>query len=77
MLQKQKIIAPRTVSLLVVPTVLFIYFRFATDSPYVFTSFWNGPVTYLDKYEDRLKKARDTIASASARKQAVMDKYLK
>lgn len=31
----------------------------------------------LDKYEDKLKKAREIIASASSRKQAVMDKYLK
>lgn len=46
--KNKKIIASRTVSMLLVPTVLFFYFRFASDSPYVFTSFWDGPVTYLD-----------------------------
>ena len=31
----------------------------------------------LDRYEERLKKARNSIATSSARKQAIMDKYLK
>ena len=31
----------------------------------------------LNSYEERLNKARKKIASSSARKQAIMDKYLK
>ena len=50
LIKNRKKIAPRTISLLLVPVVLFVYYRFATDSPYVFTSFWNGPICYLDGF---------------------------
>lgn len=45
---KGKIIAPRTVAIIVVPLVLYGYFRICENSPFVFTSYWNGPISYLD-----------------------------
>lgn len=47
-IKPKKIVSPRIVSLFLVPTVLFAYFRFDPDTPYMFTSFWNGPIGYLD-----------------------------
>lgn len=49
-IKSKKIIAPRTVSLILFPLVLFLYFRIAQDSPYVFTAYWDGPVCYLDGF---------------------------
>ena len=45
-----RVVTSLKVGLLLVPIVLYSYFRFAADSPYVFTSFWNGPVNYLDGF---------------------------
>lgn len=47
-IKPKKIVSPRIVSLFLVPTVLFAYFRFDPDTPYMFTSFWDGPIGYLD-----------------------------
>ena len=47
-LKKEKIIAPRTVSLMLVPIVLYGYFRFSEHSPYQFASYWDSPICYLD-----------------------------
>lgn len=44
----EKRIAPKTIALILVPTVLFVFFRFKKNSPYNFTSYWNGPISYLD-----------------------------
>lgn len=47
---KGKIIAPRTVAITVVPLVIYGYFRLDKNSPFVFTSYWNGPISYLDGF---------------------------
>lgn len=47
---KGKIIAPRTVAIIVVPLVLYCYFRLDEYSPFIFTSYWNGPISYLDGF---------------------------
>ena len=47
-LKKEKIIASRTVSLMLVPIVLYGYFRFSEHSPYQFASYWDSPICYLD-----------------------------
>ena len=47
-IKTEKRIAPKTTALLLVPTILFVYFRFKKKSPYCFTSYWEGPVSYLD-----------------------------
>ena len=47
-LKKEKIIAPRTVSFMLVPIVLYGYFRFSEHSPYQFASYWDSPICYLD-----------------------------
>jgi nucleoside-triphosphatase THEP1 len=49
-IRKKKIVAARDVALILVPVVLYTYFRFVTDSPYDFTSYWNGPINYLDGF---------------------------
>ena len=49
-IRKNKIVTARNVALILVPLVLYTYFRFATGSPYVFTSYWDGPVSYLDGF---------------------------
>ena len=40
-------------------------------------AFQESIVNELNRYEERLNDARKKIASSSARKQAIMDKYLK
>lgn len=45
----KKIVSPRSVGLILVPLVLYSYFRIK-KSPYVFTSYWNGPIAYLDVF---------------------------
>ncbi len=47
---KNIIVTARNVALILVPIVLYTYFRFVAGSPYVFTSYWNGPITYLDGF---------------------------
>ena len=49
-IRKGKIIAPRTVSITIVPLVLYGYFRLSENSHFVFTSYWNGPISYLDGF---------------------------
>lgn len=49
-IRKNKIVTARNVALILVPLVLYTYFRLATVSPYVFTSYWDGPVSYLDGF---------------------------
>lgn len=49
-IKDKKIVAPRTVSLILLPLVLFLYFRIAEESPYIFTAYWDGPVCYLDGF---------------------------
>lgn len=49
-IRKNKIVTARNVALILVPLVLYTYFRLATGSPYVFTSYWDGPVSYLDGF---------------------------
>lgn len=49
-IRKNKIVTARNVALILVPLVLYTYFRLATSSPYVFTSYWDGPVSYLDGF---------------------------
>ena len=46
--KKEKIIAARTVSLMLIPIVLYCYFRFSKHSPYQFASYWDSPICYLD-----------------------------
>jgi len=46
--KKEKIIASRTVSLMLVPIVLYGYFRFSEHSPYQFASYWDSPICYFD-----------------------------
>lgn len=47
-IKPQKKVSPRIVGLFLVPIILYAYFRFVPNSPYEFTSFWNGPIGYLD-----------------------------
>lgn len=47
-INNKKIVTPRNVGIILVPVVLYSYFRFSPDSPYIFTSYWNGPFSYLD-----------------------------
>ena len=44
----EKIIASRTVSFMLIPIVLYSYFRFSKHSPYQFASFWDSSICYLD-----------------------------
>lgn len=48
LIKTEKRIAPKTIALILVPTVLFVFFRFKKNSPYFFTSYWEGPISYLD-----------------------------
>lgn len=47
-IKKDKIIAPKTVALILVPTILYGYFRVIKNSPYAYTAYWDGPVAYID-----------------------------
>lgn len=47
---RKKIIASRTVGVLLVPISLYGYFRFASNSPYSFVAYWNGPFSYVDGF---------------------------
>lgn len=49
-IKKGKIVSARNVGLIIVPIVLYVYFRFSPNSPYYFISYWNGPITYLDGF---------------------------
>ena len=49
-IKTKKIITARTVAQILVPLALYVFFRLKTDSPYIFTSYWNGPVSYLDGF---------------------------
>lgn len=49
-IKKKKIVSARNVGLILVPLVLYIYFRFSPNSPYDFISYWNGPIAYLDGF---------------------------
>lgn len=46
--KKEKIIAARTVSFMLIPIVLYSFFRFSKHSPYQFASFWDSSICYLD-----------------------------
>ena len=50
LIRKNKIVTARNVALIFVPVVLYIYFRLTAASPYVFTSYWDGPISYLDGF---------------------------
>lgn len=47
---RNKVVAPRTVGMLLVPISLYGYFRFASSSPYTFIAYWNGPFSYVDGF---------------------------
>ena len=49
-ISKHKTVTARTVGLLIVPTVLYLYFRILPDSPYQYPAYWNGPITYIDSF---------------------------
>lgn len=47
---RNKVVAPQTVGMLLVPISLYGYFRFASSSPYTFAAYWNGPFSYVDGF---------------------------
>ncbi len=49
-IMNKRIVAPRMVGLILVPLVLYAFFRFAPNSPYTFASYWDGHVSYLDGF---------------------------
>lgn len=47
-IKAKKVVAPRTVGILLIPIGLYAYFRFYDNTQYDFTCYWNGPFAYLD-----------------------------
>lgn len=46
----RKVVTPRSVSLILFPLILYLFFRFAKSSPYRFVSYWNWEINYLDGF---------------------------
>ena len=47
-IKTEKRIASRTIALILIPLVLFVFFRFKKNSPFKFTSYWDWHICYLD-----------------------------
>jgi len=47
-IKAKKVVAARTVGILLIPLGLYAYFRFYDNTHYNFTGYWDGPFTYLD-----------------------------
>ena len=46
----KRIVSPRLTGALLVLLVLYVIFRFIDQKHYNFTSYWNGPIAYLDGF---------------------------
>jgi len=47
-IKAKKVVATRTVGILLIPIGLYAYFRFYDNTQYDFASYWGGPFSYLD-----------------------------
>lgn len=47
-IKTKKRIAPRTIALILIPLVLYVFFRLKKNSPFKFTYYWDWHICYLD-----------------------------